>query len=166
MSAGSRRTGRPALLAAGLSIVAILTGCGEGTGDVTVRELGDTTTKEAVIAALEGTGYEIRFRQVPHLQGYEIVAGEASKGDQKVAFAVEIETGGDSDGNPQPAIVPYSVRGESTVEGNVMIRTQTQAPETAGSGFEIEPDKTERRMEIEIGLALNRLFAPRFRQGI
>lgn len=153
-----------------LMALCILGGCG-GDSEAVVQHLGDTTTKQAVVAALSSTGLDIRYRQSPRLQAYEVIAGEAVSGPHRVGFAVEIDLGGDggksrSHANPQPAVVPYDIRGVTTVEGNVTIRTQPMAPAAVGRGFELQSSDAEEKMQTRVSVALSHLFAPRFRQGI
>lgn len=155
------------LLLGGVSAI-VLAGCGN-TVEAHTQALGSTTDREAVVAALEETGYRFRFRQVPRVEGWKIVAGEATHGDYAVEFAVEIRRAGpieDASGpelNPQPAVVRYAFRESGTVVGNIVYRTQMQAPKHAGHGVELELNKAETKMAVRVGIALRQLFADRYR---
>ena len=157
---------------AGVFLAVFGSGCG-ATSDAQVRSLGNTTTKQAVVGALASTGYKLRYRQVPHLAEYDVVAGEALDGPARVQFAVEIRRAGPfseitdvAEENPQPAIVRYGVEDRATVVGNVLYTLEIQHPRVAGRGVELETSKAERSMLIRVGLALERLFASKFRTGV
>lgn len=155
------------LLLGGASAIA-MAGCGSSV-EAHTQALGSTTDREAVVAALEETGYRFRFRQVPRVEGWETVAGEATRGGDAVQFAVEIRRAGpieDASGaelNPQPAVVRYALHESGTVVGNIVYRTQMQAPKHAGRGVELELNKAETKMAVRVGIALRQLFAARYR---
>jgi hypothetical protein len=155
-------------LLGGGSLVIGLAGCGSSVQAHT-QALGSTTKPEAVVAALEGTGYHMRFRQVPRIEGWEIIAGEATRGHDAVQFVVEIRLAGPIEAasgdelNPQPPVLRYAFREEGTAVGNIVYRTQMQAPKHSGRGIELEVDKAETKMAVEVGIALRRLFADRYR---
>lgn len=159
----------PALVVAVGALVGA--GCG-GDGEATVSSLGDFTTEAAVVQALEGTGYDISYRQLARVQGFDAVAGTARSDDGgEVAFSVLIsregEITGDPEGpsgsSPQFPIVPYS-EDDATVFGNVVVQTQPQSGYVRGRlkylGPAMVPSNDENRMSIRIGLAIGRLFAP------
>ena len=134
---------------------------------------GDTTTVENVIEALEGTGYKLRYRKVPRIQGYEIVSGEAIWGKQRVQFGIEIRLAGpyedirsSSELNPQRPIVPYALENSETVVGNIVYVTEGSAPRFAGKSFELESSKAQTTMSIHIGVALGELFPPQVNSGV
>lgn len=155
------------LLVAGLLAV-VAGGCGSTVAAHT-ETLGSTASKEDVIAALEKTGYTFKFREVPRVEGWDVVAGEATKGGDGVQFAVEIRRAGPIETavggapNPQPPIVRYAFHETGTAVGNVIYRTQMQAPERAGHGIELELNKAETKMAVQVGVALRKLFDARYR---
>jgi hypothetical protein len=150
------------------ALAIILTGRGSSV-EAHTQALGSTTDEKGVIAALRGTGYHFRFRKVPRVEGWDIVAGEATRGGKGVQFAVEIRRAGpieDVSGdelNPQPPAVRYAFREEGTIVGNIVYRTQMQAPERAGHGVELELNKAETKIAVRVGIALRQLFAARYR---
>ncbi len=151
--------------------ILVLTSCG-ATSDAQVQSVGDTTTKQAVVAALNGTGYQLRYRKVQHLEGYEILAGEARYKGAPLQFAIEIRLAGPvregevEEGNPQPPIVRYDIEEGRESVGNIQYETMPQVPFVVGRDFALEESKVVRRMQIRLGLALGRLFASRFRPGV
>jgi hypothetical protein len=150
------------------SLAVALAGCGSSV-EAHTQTSGSTTKPEAVVAALEGTGYHMRFRKVPRVEGWEVIAGEATRGHDAVQFVVEIRRAGPIEAasgdelNPQPPVLRYAFREEGTAVGNIVYRTQMQAPKHAGRGIELEVDKAETKMAVEVGIALRRLFANRYR---
>jgi hypothetical protein len=161
--------------AVGLAIVVSMTtaqlGCGS-TAEGTPQALGNTTTKAAVVSALEGTGYKFRYRKVPNLEEYELVSGEAIQGREHIQFAVEIRKAGpfaditsSAEVNPQPLIVKYGAEEEGTVVGNVIYKTEAQAPKHVGKGVELIPSPAQIHMAVRVGVALRELFATKFRPG-
>lgn len=128
--------------------------------------------------ALESTGYEIRYRKVPRVEGYDMVAGRARNGTGGVVdFSVVIDNSGPvGDGAkskrgspPQFPIIRYAEVGESVevgveIAGNIGYVTQGQSGLVLGRlrhlGLAWIPSKGEDEMSIRIGVALDRLFAP------
>ena len=164
----------PVLVAVAIGLLVAVAGCGEDGGaevrsGAEVRPVADTVTTEAAVAALEGTGYQFRYRKVPHVEGYELVAGEARQGETRMQFAVEVRLAGpyseagDERGNPQPQVVRYGFGQHATVIGNIRYLTVSQAPKAAGGGFELTSSKREQRMEVDVLVALAKLFPPRLR---
>lgn len=156
------------VVAAGTSVVA-LSSCG-GTAEGTIRELGDTTSKDAVIGALKSTGYQLRYRKVPRLEEYEIVSGEAIYHRHRIQFTVEIKLSGPYEQrgkryvpNPQPPVLRYEGYGGGTVVGNIWYGTANDSPNYVGRGFELESNKLETTMAVHLGVALEALFASKYR---
>ncbi|HZO05579.1 MAG TPA: hypothetical protein VFB52_04270 [Solirubrobacterales bacterium] len=155
-----------AIVAVGIGLLVPVVGCGED-GGAEVRPAADTVTTDAVVAALEGTGYQFRYREVPHVEGYEMVAGEARQGETRMQFAVEVRLAGpyseagEERGNPQPQILRYGFGQHATVTGNIRYLTVSQAPRAARGGFELTSSKREQRMEVDVLVALAKLFPPR-----
>jgi hypothetical protein len=152
-----------------LSTGALQSGCGSS-AQGTVRKLGNTTTKEDVMKALERTGYKFQFRKVPHLEEYEVVSGEAIHGYDRIEFTVEIRLDGpfedikkSSEGNPQPPVLRYQGMGGSEVIGNTTFATEAVKPMHAGKGIELEPDPAQTEMEVNVDVALRKLFAEKYR---
>lgn len=155
-----------------VALCLVLPGCGS-TSDAEVQTLGDTTTAQAVTGALNGTGYELRYRKVPDFEEYDVIAGEAHHGHGRVQFSVEIRRAGTfeevehwRETPPQPSIVRYDTEDEGEIVGNVRYRTELQAPRFVTRQFELESSRAEQAMVIRIDLALKRLFAPKFRPGV
>jgi hypothetical protein len=152
-----------------LVAAALQSGCGD-TAQGTVRKLGNTTTKEDVVKALEGTGYEFKYRQVPHLEGYEVVSGEAIHGSEEIEFTIEIRLAGpfeamkkSSEENPQPPVLRYGGMSSGEVVGNTIFATQAKRPMRAGKGIELESDPAQTEMEVNVDVALRELFAEKYR---
>lgn len=162
-----------AVLAFAVAILCLASsGCGGGSGAST-QVLGGTTTTHAVLTALEGIGYHLRFRKVPHVAEYEVLAGEARHRGSRVQFSVEIRRAGPFEDiehrreeNPQPAIVRYGVEQTGEIVGDVRYSTESQAPMFLNRESELESSKAEQRMCIRIDLALKYLFAPKYRPGV
>lgn len=162
-----------AVLVAAVAAWALL---GQGSkAEVVLRSSGDQTTEKAVVGALRSTGYRLRFRATPHVEGYDMVAGEArGRHGGDVAFSVVIRLSGkygsDPEGtrraSPQFPVVPYAVAG-STVTGNEVLRTQPQSPYKAGHlkyvGPALVATNGEAKMATRISSAVSRLFAPEVR---
>lgn len=136
---------------------------------------GDTTTKSAVMSALEGTGYRISYRKVPPVEGYDAVAGRATnRRGGHVDFSIAIDEDGPyhgddespDDGHPKPPIVRYA-EGAGTRAGNVLYNVQAQSPYRVGQlrnfGRTWLASRGEREMEIRLTVALDRLLAPEAR---
>jgi hypothetical protein len=146
---------------------------GGATSDAQVQSLGDTTTPQAVIGALDGTGYELRYRKVPHFEEYDVIAGEARHGSSRVQFSAEIRRAGpfeevehQGETPPQPSIMRYGTEEEGEIVGNVRYKMQLQAPRFVTREFELESSKAEQKMVLRIESALTNLFAPRFQPGV
>jgi hypothetical protein len=160
------------LVVAAVVIVISLAG-GESEGRAQLQRLGDSTTKAALVDALEGTGLEVHYRKVPHLEEYELVAGEARAGSVRLQFSIEIrrsgqfsEIRGDDESIPQPTIVRYGFEKEGEPVGNVRYNTVLQEPRGPGKEFVLESTKAALRMQIRFDLAIRELFAPKFRPGV
>lgn len=158
------------LVVAAAAVVLIVSGGGGHAAGGTTQRLGDTTSKDNVVGALESTGYDLRFRRTPRLEGYEIVSGEAVRGSERVQFTVEIRLAGPFEGagpreprDPQPPVLRYGAREGGTLIGNVIYKTVNAAPDHVAPVVELQPDRGETRMAVQLGVALRELFAPRFR---
>ena len=156
---------RRATVTAALVVVAVAMWlAGPGAGRAAAKPADGTAGVADVLAALEGTGYQLRYRQVPQVAGYDLVVGEATHRGTALQFSFEIRHAGpfgtavEEPVNPQPPIVRYDLGSRGTVVGNVYIRTELQAPERAGRGFEIGHTKAEARIERRFRIAVGRLF--------
>lgn len=149
--------------------VIVVSQAGGSAAETTPQARGDTTTKEAVMQALEGTRYDFRYRKTPHLAGYEVISGEAVHGRSHIQFMVEIRLAGPfskmhgaGEANPQPGILRFGLHEEGTIVGNIVYKTESSAPGYPGRGYELEWDKAETDMKITVGVALDELFASKF----
>ncbi|HZO05581.1 MAG TPA: hypothetical protein VFB52_04280 [Solirubrobacterales bacterium] len=143
---------------------------GPGAGRAAAKPADGTATVADVLTALEGTGYQLRYRQVPQVAGYDLVVGEATHRGTALQFSFEIRHAGpfgtavEEPVNPQPPIVRYDLGSRGTVVGNVYIRTELQAPKRARGGFEIGHTKAESRIELDFVIAVERLFPAEWQQ--
>jgi hypothetical protein len=158
------------IIAAAMIVIVLIatTMLGGRSADAVTQKLGGTTTKSAAVSALDGTGYAIHFRKVPRLEQFELVAGEARDGAERVQFGVEIGRAGPSSSggaDPQPPLVRYAQRENGERVGNIDYWIESQSTAVAGRGIELENSKTETKMSNRIAVALDRLFAPRFVPG-
>lgn len=168
----AKRAKAAALILAGLSVLALsvvaLSRSRGGDGGTT-PERGDTTTQDAVIGALESTGYQLRYRKVPKLEEYEIVSGEARHGGYGIQFAVEIKLSGPFEQpgkryipDPQRPVLRYGAGKGVTVVGNVWYATASNSPERWTEGLHLKSERVEVNMAINLEVALDELFAPRY----
>jgi hypothetical protein len=147
-------------------------GCGTAADAVDTGK-GDMTTQAAVVHALEGTGYHITYRKVPRIEGFETVVGRArSAAGGIVEFGAVVRRSG-----PFPAgltsikedeelpVIRYA-EGSGDVVGNVLLWTSPQLPFVPGhvkhEGRVLVVSRGEYKMEVRIGLAIDRLFASKF----
>lgn len=170
--------GRVILVAA---IVAVLTWLvlsrNHHSTEATFGGAGDMTTESAVIGALEETPYEIRYRKVPRVEGYEVVAGRArSRGGGVVDFSVVLRKGGEIESSPEgrlggsaqfPVIRYFESAGSIT--GNMNFVSQPQGHLVVRKPRRSElawvPTREETKMSIQLGLAVEGLFAPNVDPG-
>jgi hypothetical protein len=166
----AKRGKAAALILAGLGVLALsvvaLTRSGDDGG--TTPERGDTATPDAVIGALESTGYQLRYRKVPKLEEYEIVSGEARHGGYGIQFAVEIKLSGPYEQpgkrvapDPQRPVLRYGAGVGGTEVGNIWCATAYNSPRRPGT--RTEATKRENNIAGHLEVALNELFAPRYR---
>jgi hypothetical protein len=168
----AKRVKAAALILAGLGVIALSVVALSRSGDDggTTPERGDTTTPEAVIGALEHTGYQLRYRKVPKLEEYEIVSGEARHGGYGIQFAVEIKLSGPFEQpgkhyipDPQPPVLRYGAGKGGTRFGNIWYATAHNSPERWSEGLHLKSERVEIKMSIKLGVELRELFAPRYR---
>jgi hypothetical protein len=166
----AKRTKAAALILAGLGVLAlsVVALSRSGGGEGATPERGDTTTPDAVIGALESTGYQLRYRKVPTLEEYEIVSGEARHAGYGVQFAVEIRLSGPFEQHakrvmpdPQPPVLRYGAGVGGTAVGNIWCATAYNS--AIQPGPRTEATKRENNIAVNLEAALNELFAPRYR---
>ncbi len=161
------------VLAAFVTLAMTLATSGRGdAGQEATSGLGDTTTEADVIQALEGTGYRITYRKMPSVAGYDMLAGEARSRQGVVDFSDVIRLAGPYEGNPQSArsgspqipVVRYAAPHGTETIGNLSHQEWGQSPYIVsplkGGGRSWGETKAEIQMDIRIGVALSRLFAP------
>lgn len=161
----------------GLSVAIGLFQGGCGAVSEAVEPPGDITNEASVVTALEGTGYDIKLRRVPRVEGYEMVAGRATnKSGGVVDFSATVKTAGPIDddpesrrgGSPQFPIVRYS-EADASLVGNLAMVTQPQSQFVRGRlngvGKTYVASHGESQMVARIQAALYNLFAPGVRGG-
>jgi hypothetical protein len=142
-------------------------GCA-GVEERTSGGLDGTTTKRAVVRALEGTGYGIAYRKTGRVPGYDVVAGQArSRRGGVVEFSVVVDRSAAGAGRmAQPPVVRYA-EGGATKVGNAVYHLQGQSPYVVrnlrNAGRSWVEGRGETKMQVRLTVALDRLFAPRFR---
>lgn len=92
------------------------------------------------------------------------------RGSKRVQFTVEIRLAGAYEGagpkvpvDPQPPVLRYGTGVGGTLIGNIIYNTTNGAPNHVGPGVELQLDRGETKMAVQVGTALRELFAPRFR---
>jgi hypothetical protein len=166
----AKRARAAALILAGLGVIAlsVVALSRSGGGEGATPERGDTTTPDAVIGALESTGYQLRYRKVPTLEEYEIVSGEARHGRYGVQFVVEIKLSGPYSAsgkripNPQPPVLRYGAGKGGTTVGNIWYATAHNSRERWTEGIHLKSERVEITMSINLGVELEELFAERY----
>jgi hypothetical protein len=165
----AKRAKAAALILAGLGVIALsVVALSRSGGDGgTTLERGDTTTPDAVIGALESTGYQLRYRKVPKLEEYEIVSGEARHGGYGIQFVVEIRLSGPFEQrgkrivpDPQRPVLRYGAGKGGTVVGNIWYATANNSPSQPGT--RTEAAKRQTAMAINLAVELEELFAERY----
>lgn len=134
-------------------------------------------TEADVVTALETTPYEITYRKVPRLEGYEVIAGRArSRNGGVVDFSVVLRKAGWINnapesrlgGGPQFPVVRYAET-QGSITGNMNVVTQEQGHyvvERSRFGeLGWSPTSEEANMGIELGIALNSIFPPNIEGG-
>jgi hypothetical protein len=144
------------------AIAAMLVWCGSAGGR------GDTATVDGVVRGLESTGFELTYRKMPRVPGFEFVGGRArGRRGGVVDFVVRVRTAarGEVRAPAQPQLLRYDYEMRSVRAGNVVVWAQQQAPEERGRHFFVlDPEET--RMVVKIDLAATRDIAPQFHEGI
>lgn len=151
--------------------VAVIQMSGGDSAQGVVQNRGNTTTKNAVINALASTGYELKYRKTPRVEGYEVVSGQAFQGSDSIEFTVEIRRAGSyedmkkAEFDPQPPILRYAGMTERQTVGNIIYGTKASAPNYPGREYELETSPRVLDMESNVEIALRKLFAARFVPG-
>jgi hypothetical protein len=162
-------------LAVGIVIAIWAASASDGSAGTTASAHGDQTTEAAVIRALEKTGYQIRYRKVPDIEGYGMVAGRASNSwGGAVEFSVVIQRGGPYKGDPESAkegpqqwpVLRYAEEG-GTKTGNEILGLQAQSPYRVANVRRLGPvwvqTRGESQIDVRISQAIEKLFAAKFR---
>ena len=111
----------------------------------------------------------MRYRKVPKLEEYEIVSGEARHGGYGIQFVVEIRLSGPFEQrgkrivpDPQRPVLRYGAGVGGTTVGNVWYATAHNSPERWTEGLHLKSERVEVHMDINLGVALEELFAERY----